>query len=383
MTIGETKATNEYSKKLRPGVYTEKKLVEIFGSPAQKKCFSEYRTLKGKSYFNTMMKKIKRYCSIEQMKERSANGGYKFKISSIYEYPLPPQFNKMNSGMYQYMIPLMLYCLVNGHDEHHKINLTIGKWAREIKMVNRNYDMIRYNKQKASYELDVNYEQINEYYEKSDSILRYYVLNALDYLKKAGRIIWREAYRIQKMGISNCTLDDNNISSTVQIIESDATDEDMEIYSECIAIADKKANVNNDRERYYSKKSKDFSRYLQQELNERGIRLIYKTYEAYYIDLDKCQDLLSHFELQSMQDFENISKFNQLFAEKMEQYALSRYENNPTKYYEYEKSDDLVKAYGILNDIVLNHNAEKLKFTSNNHLRDEFTSDVQVDFKKK
>lgn len=286
--------TNEYTNILRPGVYTEKKLVEIFGSLAQKKYFSEHGTLRSGSYFNNMMKNIHRYCIIEPMEERSSNGGYKFKVSSIYKYPLPHQFNKMNSGMYQYMLPLILSFLINFKDKKCTISLNPLKLARKIKMVNQNYDTVRGNKRKASLTLGLNYSYINEYCERLYLHIQYYINTSFDYLR-----------------ITNCIV--------------------------------------------YLHKNK-----------------------TYFIDIDRCNNLLLHFKAYASDNSTMINEFNKLFAKKVMNNALKRYQNKSSKF-SYHSKEELESTYGILNDIVLNQNAEKLKLTSN-HLN---TSDVQVDFKKK
>jgi hypothetical protein len=322
------------------------------------------------------------------MEEKSKDGSHKYKLHSIYKYPIPPNFDRMNKGLYKYMTPLVLYFLVNGHDENNSVKFTIGRWAREIKMVNQNYDILRYNVTKYQHHTmsdlgldDLTRQEVSDYYKKSDELLRYYLLGTLDYLKKSGRIIWRESYKIQKTEISKCDLIDNSVNTTVTIIESDATDADMKIYAECVGIADEKIGIVTEKERYYSEKSSDFFECLQRELNKRNIRLIYKTYEAYYTNLDKCNDLLSHFEVNSLNDEKMVRELNELFAEKLTENAANRFIKHPLNFLYYDDQNELRRNYGILNDIVLNQNAERIKFKKYDQtMAESFNSDITVRF---
>ena len=183
---------------IKKGKITEKKLVELYGSDSQKKSYEDNGRFVS-NYKKTLLTKMSRYCNIEEL------GNRMYKITKVYDYPLPANFNKMNKSLYQYIVPLLLTNLINGHDENNKIDITVGKWAREINMVNRNYNLVKYNREDASKETQYSINTINEFYDKADDMIEWYITNALDYLKSAGylerglqskrrNIKWRKYY---------------------------------------------------------------------------------------------------------------------------------------------------------------------------------------------
>ena len=299
------------------------------------------------------MKKISRYCAIKDLGNRT------YKITEVYEHPLPSNFDKMNKSLYKYIVPLILNSLVNGHDENNKIDITVGKWAREINMVNHNYSLIKYNREDTSKETQILLDTINEFYDKADDMINWYISNALDYLKSAGLIIWREVNRVNiEVSDGKSIIDqDGNVEVNINIDSHQASKEEMEYYSQCIAIADKEANIENAQERYYSKKSKQFNEVLKRELYKRKIKCIYKTYEAYYVHLDKCQFLLNQFEEVDSQKIKD--NFNKEFSDMIIENAGKRFEKNASKYL-YNSKNEYQLSFESLCEITINNKTEYL-----------------------
>ena len=104
---------------IKTGKITEKELVELFGSDAVKKSYSELEKFKGHQK-NDTLKKISRYCDIKDLGNRI------YKINKVYDYPLPSNFNKMNKSLYKYIVPLVLNSLINGHDKNNSIEIEQG-----------------------------------------------------------------------------------------------------------------------------------------------------------------------------------------------------------------------------------------------------------------
>lgn len=332
---------------LKTGKITESELVEQYGSAAQKKSYETYGKLLTKNK-NTLLSKLSRYCTIKDL------GGREYRITKIYDYPLPSNWSKMNKSLYQYIIPLILNSLINGHDENNKINITVGKWAREINMINRNYNLIKYNPNEGSTETKIALDTINEFYDKSDYMINWYITNALDYLKSAGLIIWRESNRVSvEVSDESAIIDqDGNVKVNINIDNHQASESEMEYYAECINIADKECGIENAKERYYSQKSQKFNEILKRELYKRKIKSIYKTYEAYYVNLDKCNGLLNHFGKINYQTL--VNKFNRDFSEMILENADKRFENNAKKYLCMNK-DKYKSCFSSLCDITINN----------------------------
>ncbi len=340
------------SMNLKKGKISEQELVEKYGSDAQKKSYEIQGRLISKNKA-TLLKKLSRYCTIKDLGQRE------YRITKVYDYPLPANWTKMNKSLYQYIIPLILYSLINGHDKNNKINITVGKWAREIKMVNPNYNLIKYNPEDSSKETQIALQTINEFYDKADYMINWYITNALDYLKSAGLIIWREANRVNvevSDGVTNID-QDGNIKVNIKTENHQASEDEMEYYAECINIADKECGIENAKERYYSHKSQQFNEVLKRELYKRKIKNIYKTYEAYYINLDKCNGLLNHFEKNDYSTL--ISKLNRDFSQMIMENADKRFESNARKYL-YTDKNEYKSDFSSLCDITINNNAKYL-----------------------
>ena len=320
-------------EKIKKGEISESELVRLFGSDAQKKSYEENGRFIG-NYKKTLLKKMDRYCEIKDLGDRN------YKILKVYPYPLPGNFNKMNNSLYQYIIPLLLTSLVKGHDKSNRIDITLGKWAREINMVNRNYSLIKYNRENTSDEIQYPLQTIDEFYEKADDMIEWYITNALDYLKSAGLIIWRDVYRVNKeVSSEKINIDEDGVVYVdINIDSHQASKAEMKYYSKCIEIADKVSGIENASERYYSKKSQKFNETLKKELYKEKIKCVYKTYEAYYIDKDKCKFLLSRF---GKINIDNIIKtFNQEFTNMLLNNAEKRFDKRPEKYFYHSDKDD-------------------------------------------
>ena len=130
----------------------------------------------------------------------------------------------------------------------------------------------------------------------------------------------------------------------------------MDYYSQCVAVADKEANIENAGERYYSSKAKHFQEVLKKELYKRKIKCVYSTYEAYYVHLDKCQDLLNHF---GRFDFEKlVEDFNKEFSDMLIENAGIRFDKNETKYL--LSKDNYLLSFENLCEITIDNKTEYL-----------------------
>lgn len=339
------------TENIKTGKLTEQELVELFGSDAIKKSYSEISKFKGHQK-NTLLTKATRYCNIKDL------GNRKYNITQVYDHPLPANFNKMNKSLYKYIVPLILNSLVNGHDKNNSIEITVGKWAREINMINHNYNLIKYNREDSSKEFQIKLETINEFFDKADHMINWYIENALDYLKSAGLIIWREVNRVNiEETDGKSTIDQNgNVEVNINITSHQASEAEMKYYSECVSIADKEAKIENAGERYYSTKAKHFQEVLKRELYKKKIKCVYSTYEAYYVHLDKCQALLTHF---GAFDLNNLIKsFNEEFSEMLIENAGTRFDKNTSKYL--LNKDNYLLSFENLCEITIDKKTEYL-----------------------
>lgn len=345
------------SLNIKTGIISESELVNLFGSEAQKKSYLEKGKFIG-TYKTALFKKLNKYCEIKSVKKKNSNENL-YKITQVYDYPLPANYDKMQKSIYKYIVPLILNSLINGHDKNNSIEITVGKWAREINMINHNYSLVKHNREDTSSETQIQLDTINEFYDKADHMINWYISNALDYLKSAGLIIWREVNQVtveesDNKSVIDC---DGNISVNVNLTTHQASKEEMEYYAQCIAIADKEAGIENAGERYYSKKAKPFQNVLKRELYKRKIKYIYGAYEAYYINLDKCKSLLSHFE--DISSDKLIDNFNKEFSDMIIKNAGERFEKNAMKYL-YNSKNEYQLSFESLCEITIDNKTEYL-----------------------
>ena len=353
---------------VKQGKIKEIDLVNKYASPAVKESYIKNGKLLPKNK-RTLLEKMSRYCKIVDLGKRE------YEITEVYPYILPANFKKMNTSLYQYIVPLLLEKIINGHDQNRKIDITLGKWAREINMVNQNYNLCKYNKEETSRAIKYELDTINEFYNKSDDMIEYYIMNALDYLKSAGLIIWRDVYKItSEVSDEMVEIDsDGVVHANIKLETREASKEDMDFYAACIKVADEKANITNASERYYSKKSQRFNEALKDELYKRKIKLVYKSYEAYYIDLDKCSFVLNQFSHQS----NIIKKFNDTFTEMIIGNAQKRFDKSPRKYTIYESKDDYSLCFKGLCEMTINNETEYFgKRINKRKVEDEYTLQI-------
>lgn len=341
---------------LNIGIISEEQLVDIFATTSQKNKYYELNKFSGANK-TTLLTEANRWCTIKDL------GNRQYEIIEVFKYPKHKSLTKAKKGLYQYITPLILINLIDGHDKNNKITLTIGKWARQIKMINHNYNLVKYNRCNASNELKLKIESIDEFYDKSDSMINDYITNTLKYLDQMGLIIWRKVNIIRKEIINPNNLivtENNNIITDLTIECHQASEEEMDYYARCIEIADKEANITNKSERYYSSKSNHYNSVLIRELNKQNIKMIYSTYEVYYIHLDKCKDILNEYE--NIEQAQLIEKFNKEFSEMLLNNADIRFDKNTYKYLAkgYENKDDFKYDFSNLCDIVINNKTEYL-----------------------
>lgn len=348
---------------IKEGKFCEEKIVNWFGTEKQKANYKVNQKLNAKQK-NSILSRASRQCNIIQLARKSANGTPKYWIKKVYATPLPSNFTKMNSGLYQYIIPLMLMYIIKNHDQNNKASFTVVRWGKEINMVNRNYLPAKYNKRKLSNIIKVDECLLYRFYEKSDARLRYYITQSLNYLKQARCIIWNENYRLVEEWRD---LDNKNDNLCIYNHKTDriASDEDKKIYTEAIKYADEKADIQSAKERYYSYKSVDFQKYLIKYLKRHQILYVYKVYEAFYIDLDWCKFLLSFFSINEKNYLQKIHDFNKEFSDTLIEQVIEQYKKTPDKFQYYFSEEELTIDLERVTNMLISYDTKKVQLKDN------------------
>ena len=91
---------------IKKGKLSEQKLVELYGSDTQKKSYLENGHFVGANK-KTLLNKVSRYCNIEDLGNRT------YRITDVYKYPLPSNFNKhKREYMIIPIIPIGVYLYI-------------------------------------------------------------------------------------------------------------------------------------------------------------------------------------------------------------------------------------------------------------------------------
>lgn len=340
-------------------IITEAELVERFGTSKQKESYKNNNGFVGGKQRATLMDEVSRFMKIKPLTNK------RYQVTSLLPYEIPKKFPQMNSELYQYVIPVILNKLINGRDEKNKVIFTIGKWARYLDMVNSNYDLVKYNINVAVDNVFTEYSgnEIFDFFMKADGVIDNCIKTSLEYLAKTGAIAWNPILRICYETVDpESTVIDPVTNKYIMGIKTDdhtATDEEREYYYQCMRIADLAADITNSSERYYSYKSRKYNEVLTQELRKKNIKFVYQTYEAFYLNADKCNFLYSLFKIKDIE--KTRLKLNLELIKRITANAKTRYKNNPEKYISYRNQSSYVFFYADMCDAVIKYDQESLK----------------------
>ena len=67
---------------LKSGIYTEKRIVQLFGTSVQKQYYKKHNFIKS-SYKTALLNTAKRYCDIEQINKKSKRDKREYKIKYL------------------------------------------------------------------------------------------------------------------------------------------------------------------------------------------------------------------------------------------------------------------------------------------------------------
>lgn len=349
----QRRITTTETNGIKTGEITEQELVSLFGSESQKKSYKSNGHFIG-SNKQTLLKNVSKYCKIKDCGRRI------YRITEVYSYPLPSNFAKMNKSLYRYIIPLLLSCLTDWHDENNKPDMGLSRWARKIGMVNRNFNLIKYNQESTSQEIGIPVAVINDFFDKSENMAEWYINNAFGYLESAGLIACNGIYHASKeISDGRTKIDENGkVYTGISLDRHMASEEETRYYFQCVNVADTVAGIENTKERYYSKKSDRFNSALKKELYKEKIKCIYKTYEVSCTDIEKCRFVLGQFGETSYDCL--TTGLNKEFTAIVMENAEKRFDAGPGKYRCCKCKDDYMVYFGWLCEMVIDKNTEYL-----------------------
>lgn len=313
---------------VKKGVITESKLVDLFATGKVKQKYQSSNNMFTSSNKASVLKQASRYCEILDL------GNRKYRIAKVYKYPVPKNFSQMNSGLHQYLTPLILINLVaSGIYQVKNLTFTTNKWYRMVDMINANYAKVKLNFDYASEKLNVGKNVLYDFYNATDDALMYYFKKSLEHLKAANLFNFQE---INWVYVRSVDVKHNEYGKQCINIRPEhrrATAVEMVYIRKCEELARKHAGILPDDEsaKYYGPKSKKFLTKLKELLLEQNILFCYKAYEIYSTDFDiqRCHQLLESFEINEKSEL--IELTNGIFQKNLRANAKLRIANNPEK----------------------------------------------------
>lgn len=353
---------------LRTGVISEKVLVSTFGTPKQIGIYEDNgRFISSNKY--TILKSASRYAEIKDL------GNKRYEVVSVYRYILPTNMAKMQTGIYKYIIPLMLNKIVNERDQYQKVNFTNIKWARAIEMINNNYSPMRYHKNDIVEKFDFDNKDVCEYFDKVDTQIQYYIQQTLKYLESTGLVKW---YKVNVVCIADSNIDTDLKNGKINFnidLKKDfrrATEEETEYILKCKRKAMKAAKINdkNENECYWGKKANVYLSEYSKLLLEKGILYSYDTYEAFCLDsdIDNLKFIMNQFEIGSSKNF--LKEFNEEFKSNIVENSKKRYSKRSGIPIETLENTSYLECFSVLSNITIDRGAKKFKVSEDNSIEE-------------
>ena len=350
---------NEVMKEVKTGIISETQLVDLFSTEKQKEKYLSLGKFSGVNK-QTILKQAARQCEIMDIGKRQ------YEITKVYKYPVPKNFDKMNSGMHRYMTPLILINLIGAKiHEVENVTFTCMKWHRMIEMINENYVTMKHNISYSSDKLSLSKNVLYDFFSTTDDTLVYYFKKSLEYLKEANLFNYQELNWICVRHIRDSV--DENGKKILQITHEHrrASYNEMKFIRKCDQRACIEVGISkeNDCEKYYGEKSKAYQAKLKELLMKENIVTCYKAYEIYSTDNDimRCHQLLSNFKMDDIQAA--VENMNKDFQKSLVVNAEKRIANRPEKRNLFSNADiaNFMKDYEKVIELTLSSDANKVR----------------------
>jgi len=314
-----------------------------------------YKMVKNNLYVGLVIKNYKLMCQLLNEKEKNGKGrnyqfkkwqqyfewekqGYKFVIIAIHEEPILIVSEKGNNIYNIYIEKLILDLLVQKYQSNDEFNqriyLSRDQMLESLNMVNRNYHYVKYNAKDTANYIEVDMENIKEFFDINNRNFNNAVERALKRLSNRFLVNWQivqtVAIKVEEEEIYKW----NKNEFVPKEIHRDATKEERELillYESIVAEEmgfDKKQNI------YLCGKWLEFTDKVCKKLQEQESNILYyyKSYDIIFHEkviqeLDKInQYLLEHEE---RKDTKNT--LNNTIIEQIEKNTKKRHEEAKEK----------------------------------------------------
>ena len=274
---------------LKKQMYHEYELVKKLCTEAQIKSYEKNYKFSGGKQRSIFLDKLSAYCEYEHDRQNRT-----YTITELYDIPMTMAQARLHKGIYQFLAPLILNEMLNNHDENNKARMTIFDLARQVALINPNYDYVKFNMELSSDELDIPYLDINEFFKRADVKIDEYLRRCLKYLRSENCVLVNEVHVIQTFEEKVDISDGVAVITKVKDLHT-ASDDEMNLYSRLVEEASNISGAHTNQEQWYGKNAQKFKRVLEESLRNNGIDYVCRAFEMWYVDLNKCEKMLAEY----------------------------------------------------------------------------------------
>lgn len=321
--------------------------------------------------------------------------GNKFMITNIHTVPNKKDDNRQggnNKVKYIECIEKLILDLLVQDKNNGQVFLSKNKLLQTLQMVNSNYSMGKYKPVKISKYTNISKEEINEFYEVSDSMLQRNLEAALKSLRNKALIFWENSLTIGYVSSYLPLNDSNNIKAIKtetydedgdieinldvakpikQVIHRKADKEEIELilrtekqmlkYYDCKSIQDTYKKGIHDQ--FY----KEVTNIL---FDKANIYLYYNSYEITYNKTDVLEEWneLENLQLKKSEKDRTQNELNKKIIQKLNNNAKNRHKKSIDKFndtqkdkYKLRMSDQYITNNEILTNTLINRKTEQIR----------------------
>lgn len=329
---------------MKKGTFNEVTLVDKICSDAQRRSYHKKEKFVSGKYQSMFLDTLARYCDYEYDPTTK-----KYTVLEVYQQPKTLYDSKIHKGIYQYLAPLILYEVLYGdsHKDRQAV-ITSADLAQTVKLVNGNYNNLKFNQVAAHKDMDFNLNILAEYFNKADNRIDDYVRRCIGYLAAMNCVIYNETHMIGTMP-KTADIENGHVIVAPGEIRK-ATDDEMTLYSKLVEKASRRAKITSDREKWYGKKSVCYNHELIRLLKENGILFVCRAFTLWRVDEEQCKKILRSFNDKTID--QRREEIGTVFKVIMDSNAEKRLEKNQGL------GSDYIEQFKRLSDITLLYEAD-------------------------
>lgn len=314
---GTSKNTNPYASKLKEEqIINTSQLVELFGSPTNKKTYKKNKKLSTNSK-DALLKKARQYCIINPL------GNGEFKIEKVLDFALNKKLVKflndpVDNLFKTILLKVITYAILDKKNENNCLSFRLMEYAKNFNLINENYQVLKYaddnHKTLMLNEIKVSEISLIDFNSAVDHSINSSLLDILNILADV------HAISLTKNMLILIKQDDNG-----QYYKKRASEKEEGIITKSIDNFVTKYNVQNYNDLFYNKYFKPkFEKHMNSVLDSIGAVNFYRTYEVFITNSVLLNHILDYTDFKHSDIPVYYAVLNGLFIDKMTKNASSR-----------------------------------------------------------